>query len=299
MPNTQVDNSEDERTDANTIFLEENKTNILEKRDDNLLVLIDKKSSSLIEYIEKRFHILEDQVIGMQNINLPRNAVNSATSENGLYADLLKNWISELKNQLTEKNAVISYLTTQLVTKSRYTSVNQNSRNIGHKKEPQTRKINNFNDDTVETCNKKSNNVVIIADSRLNDINGKGLSKSRKVDVLNIPRHTSGDIVDKIDDILKGKQESLIVHVGRNNLTYNVNLLSNIKKIVNKVKNTSPDTTLRFSNIIRREKRNLEKMRTDTNYRLKNFCNQKNIQLILKDNIKEEHLGIKKLHLNK
>ena len=51
----------------------------------------------------------------MQNINLPRNAVNPATSENGLYVDLLKNWISELKNQLMEKNAVISYLTTQLV----------------------------------------------------------------------------------------------------------------------------------------------------------------------------------------
>ena len=79
VPNTQVDNSEDERTDANTIFLEENKTNILEKRDDNLLVLIDKKSSSLIEYIEKRFHILEDQVIGIQNINLPRNVVSPAS----------------------------------------------------------------------------------------------------------------------------------------------------------------------------------------------------------------------------
>ena len=51
----------------------------------------------------------------MQNINLPRNAVNPATSENGLYVDLLKNWISELKNQLMEKNAVMSYLTTQLV----------------------------------------------------------------------------------------------------------------------------------------------------------------------------------------
>ena len=103
-----------------------------------------------------------------------------------------------MENQLTEENAIISYLTTQLVTKSRYTSVNQNSRNIGHKKEPQTRKINNFNDDTVETCNKKSNNVVIIADSRLNDINGKGLSKSRKVDVLNIPRHTSGILLIKL-----------------------------------------------------------------------------------------------------
>ena len=134
VPDAQVDNLEDERTDANTIFLEENTTNILEKRDENVSVLIDKKFSSLIEYIEKRFHILEDQVIGMQNINLPRNVVNPATLENGLYIDLLKNRISELKNQLMEKNTVISYLTTQLPTKSQNTSVNQNSRNVDIKK---------------------------------------------------------------------------------------------------------------------------------------------------------------------
>ena len=59
VPDTQVDNLEDERTDANKTFLEENTTNILEKRDENVSVLIDKKFSSLIEYIEKRFHILK------------------------------------------------------------------------------------------------------------------------------------------------------------------------------------------------------------------------------------------------
>ena len=132
VPDAQVDNSEDERTDANTIFLEENTTNILEKRDENVSVLIDKKFSSLIEYIEKRFHILEDQVIGMQNINLPRNVVNPATLENGLYIDLLKNRISELKNQL-----------------------NQNSRNTDHKKNPQISSSDEVNDVTVEICNKK------------------------------------------------------------------------------------------------------------------------------------------------
>ena len=229
VSNTQVDNSEDKRTDANTISLEENTTNILEKRDGNVSVLIGKRFSSLIEYIEKRFHILEDQVIGMQNINLPRNAVNSATSENGLYADLLKNWISELKNQLTEKNAVISYLTTQPVTKSQNTSLNQNSCNIDHKKEPQISNSDNVDEDNVEICNEKSKNVDIIGDSMLNNINGKGVSKSKKVDVLNIPGATSGDIVDKIDDALEGKPESLIVHVGTNDLTNNVNLLSNVK----------------------------------------------------------------------
>ena len=65
----------------------------------------------------------------------------------------------------------------------------------------------------------------------LNNINGKGLSKSKKVDVLNIPGATSGDIVDKIDDVLKGKPESLIAHVGKNDLIRNVNLLSNVKKL--------------------------------------------------------------------
>ena len=57
---------------------------------------------------------------------------------------------------------------------------------------------------------------------------------------------------------------------------------------------------LSFSNIIvRRNKRNLEKMRADTNSRLKNFYNQKNINLMLNDKIKEEYLGIKELHLNR
>ena len=40
-------------------------------------------------------------------------------------------------------------------------------------------------------------------------------------------------------------------------------------------------------------------MRTDANSQLKNFYNQKNIHLILNDNIKDNHLGIKKLHLNR
>ena len=55
-----------------------------------------------------------------------------------------------------------------------------------------------------------------------------------------------------------------------------------------------------FSNIIvRKDKRNLEKARVDNNSRSKNFCRQKNINLIPNDNIKEEHLGVKKLHLNR
>ena len=36
-----------------------------------------------------------------------------------------------------------------------------------------------------------------------------------------------------------------------------------------------------------------------TKSRLKNYCSQKNLRLIIHDSIKENHLGVKKLHLNR
>ena len=142
--------------------------------------------------------------------------------------------------------------------------------------------------------------VIIIGDSMLNNINNRGLSKSKKVEVLNFPGATSKDIIGKIDDVLNQKPESLIVHVGTNDLTNEINLLNNIKKIVTKTKQKSPNTVISFSNlIIRKDKKNLENLLADTNSRLKNYCSQKSLRLINHDNIKENHLGVKKLHLNR
>ena len=135
----------------------------------------------------------------------------------------------------------------------------------------------------------------------LNNVNSRGLSKSKNVKVISFPGATSIDIVENIDKILENQQpKSLIVHVGTNDLTNDVNLLNNVKKIVNKTKKKSPDTVLTFSNIIVwKDKKNLEKLRTVTNARFKNYCAQKKPSLIDHDNIKESHLGIKKLHLNR
>ena len=64
--------------------------------------------------------------------------------------------------------------------------------------------------------------------------------------------------------------------------------------IFTKMKQKSPNTILSFPNmIIRKDKKNLEKLRDDTNSRLKNYFFQKNLRLVIHDNIKENHLGVK------
>ena len=147
---------------------------------------------------------------------------------------------------------------------------------------------------------KDKSNVIIIGDSVLNNINSRGLSSSNKVSASNFPSATSEDILDEIEDTLKTHPDTLIVHAGTNDLTKNINTLRSVKKLCEKAKRTSPDTKIVFSNIIhQKDRRNTNKQRMDTNARLKNFCNQKNIPLIDNGNIKEEHLGVKKLHLNR
>ena len=73
-----------------------------------------------------------------------------------------------------------------------------------------------------------------------------------------------------------------------------------LKKILKQVKKLSPDTKVAFSSIVtRKDEKDISKTVQNTNSRLKNYCSQKNIDFIQNSNIMEEHLGIKKLHLNK
>ena len=65
----------------------------------------------------------------------------------------------------------------------------------------------------------------------VNGISEKGLNVNHKVKVVNFPGGTSET---KLDDIIKEQSDDLIVYVGTNDLTNNVNLLTK-KKIFNKV----------------------------------------------------------------
>ena len=72
------------------------------------------------------------------------------------------------------------------------------------------------------------------------------------------------------------------------------------KKTLKQVKKPSLNTKVAFWSIVtRKDKKDISKTVQDTNLRLKNYCSQKNIDFIQNSSVMEEHLVIKKLHLNK
>ena len=122
-------------------------------------------------------------------------------SDNAFCLTLLKNDISELERQIIEKDAVINFLSNQLVNKNLNggSSVNKTH--------------NSFQEWVDNIVNNNlplwSNGMIIIrkkniiGDSMLNNINSCGLSKSNKVSLSNFPGATSEGILDEIEDTLK------------------------------------------------------------------------------------------------
>ena len=72
--------------------------------------------------------------------------------------------------------------------------------------------------------------MIVIGDFIVNNINEHGLSKSNKILVKKFPHTTSEKILEEIDETIKQKPDSIIIHAGTNNLTNIIILLDSAKK---------------------------------------------------------------------
>ena len=229
------------------VFLEESLTSQLEsltlpelqkRDDDNISTITENKLCSYFESIEKRFIKTENHLTGVSSY---KSTIEPGNVNHNFYTDMVKNRISELEKELSEKNAVIDFLTLQFIIKPLDTSTNKNiSDNNNHQITNDNIKCNHHDTPMEKFNGKARKEVIIIGHSMLNNINIWGLSKSKKVGVLNFPGATSNNIVRKADDVLNQKPESLIVHVSTNELTNEINILNNIKKLSPKQNKNHP-----------------------------------------------------------
>ena len=80
----------------------------------------------------------------------------------------------------------------------------------------------------------------------VNSISEKGLIVNHRVRIVNFLGGTREKTLRKLDDIIKEQSDDLIVHVATNDRNNNENLLTNVKKIFNKVSKESPSTSIAF-----------------------------------------------------
>ena len=251
---------------------------------------------------KRKFEELE---MALQNISGKNNANCSNNENSPLLLEILKNLISNLKKELIEKDAIINFPLKQKNETNNNTSlvneaVTESDEIVEIERgnsSPSSNSKQNIENQTEPSSKKK---IVLTGDSMVNGISEKGLSVNHKIKIINFPGGTSEKILEKLDVIIKEKPDDLIVQVGINGITNNVNLLTKVKKIFNKVSKELPSKSIAFSSIINcKDKTNIQKTLKDTNARLKNFCKQQGISFIVNSGIKEFHLGKRKLHLNK
>ena len=86
----------------------------------------------------------------------------------------------------------------------------------------------------------KKTRIIITGDSLLCSINDKGLAKENHVKIQNFPGRMTESILNEVEELVKSKPDSLIVHVGANDIAKCKNVLTNVKKISGKSKKVFP-----------------------------------------------------------
>ena len=83
---------------------------------DEIISTLGKKFETFSESIESRLLNIEEQIIGARDSCIEK--IGDDNSDNAFCVTLLKNDISELERQIIEKDAVINFLSNQLVNKN-------------------------------------------------------------------------------------------------------------------------------------------------------------------------------------
>ena len=250
VPDTQdASNTSDENPE---ILLEE--TNLEEKsrQEDISSTQSDKILNEIKNFkkfqadVQNKLSLLEDAIIS------GKYSFKEDTSDNNTLRfaiNILKDRISSLEDEVKSKDAIIAFLTQQLLSSKLDNS--QMKRCECNRKKPLNVDESIVDDKSTHEPNKRK--VVITGDSLLNGLHEKGLSRNHRVKVNNFPGGTSEIILENIDEIIKNKPDCLIIHAGTNDLTNGINLLNQAKKIIKEVKKVSHNTKVAFSSIVTRK----------------------------------------------
>ena len=142
--------------------------------------------------------------------------------------------------------------------------------------------------------------VVLVGDSIISGVNGKGLSTDKFTTVVrDISGATSDGMANHTILFAEKNLKKLIVHAGTNDIYRNIDTSGNYEKIYNYVKANASKAELSFSEICcRGDRRGVMNELKTLNKKIEEFCKSKNLALIRHSNVNQNCLSKKKLHLH-
>ena len=107
--------------------------------------------------------------------------------------------------------------------------------------------------------------------------------------------------MDYVKTVARKKPDTLIIHVGTNELTKGVNTMKKVRKCVEAVRelHNTENIQIGFSSIIQRTDKDFSNEIKETNIKLKNYCLSKGFIFVDNGNINDSCLNNSKLHLSK
>ena len=136
----------------------------------------------------------------------------------------------------------------------------------------------------------------------LNGINDRGLNnKKRKVWVKNHPGANTEDILDHLKPALRRNPDLSIIHSGTNDIMDDNDTIKFLDKAVELSRKECPKTKVAISLPITRKDKDGKYTRKvrDLKRKIQKHCMNENIPFIDNDNISQDGLGMKGLHLNR
>ena len=256
------------------------------------------------DFIDFKEYVFNELALLRENSSNEKNLVSPSYDNNSSQlVSCLKERICSLEQQLNDKQKVIEMLISSknASAESNFT----NNKNVVVSKNPIQGDEKNFPAKTtplpLTSTEKKKPMALIIGDSILNGIHESAIKLQNKtVSIKPYSGATSEDICDYIKPEVRKCPETLLIHVGTNDLSRNIKTVDNLKKIKDYVTSKSNNTKIIVSTITTRsDDPNLQGKAERMNSRIKKFALNNNIICVDNKNIEESCLSIKKLHLNK
>ena len=142
-----------------------------------------------------------------------------------------------------------------------------------------TNNVRNYGEQP-QTANKDSVNIV--GDLLIKRDNGRGISRSHKVQIGPNPGTSTYDLIDYVKPALRKKPKALLIHTSTDDIQQEINTVKTFKKRVKemKEKDSENETEIIFSRLIQREDYDFRDQMGKSTVNLKNTASLKVINLL-------------------